>query len=142
MGKSAKGCEIQESGTVVNLVTSMAIPNEKTFTSVQVISSLTFDIFITTILITSFFIKSQRVMRLRHNVVCSFNIRYQQVSVLHVNTELPLQSLVYVYTCLNINIPSFVSPVSIEGYGHSLALLSFLHSNAMDLSRSTSYGQP
>ncbi len=51
----------------------------------------------------------------------SFNVRNEDVSVSDIDSELMLQSLMHMNAGRNIEVTSFVSPVSIERNRHSLS---------------------
>ena len=80
--------------------------------------------------------QSERVVALSNNVVSCLNIGHQNMSVFNINSEFSLQSFIDMHTGFNIDVTSFVSPVSIEGDGYSLNQLwgTFQRSGSISLS--------
>lgn len=67
-------------------------------------------------------------MMLRNNIVCSFNISNKYISIFNLNTKFPLYSFMHLYSSININISSLISPMSIKRYGNTLHyILSTFH---------------
>ena len=60
-------------------------------------------------------------MVLSDDVVGHFDVCNEDVLVFDIDAELFLQSFMDMDASLNINESSFISPVSFEGNGHSLA---------------------
>jgi hypothetical protein len=53
-------------------------------------------------------------------IVGRLDISYQNVPVLHVNTELLLQSLMHLDRCFNVGVSSLIAPVGVERNRNSL----------------------
>lgn len=75
---------------------------------------------------------------LGNDIVGSFNVANQHVTISDINTELVLQSFVDMNTGFDVEVTSFVAPVSIEGERNSLSYetATFQRSGSTLLSRS------
>ena len=60
-------------------------------------------------------------MALANNVVGSLDIGNQHVSVLDIDPEFSLQGFVDMHAGFDVDVATFVSPVRVEGNGHSLS---------------------
>lgn len=59
-------------------------------------------------------------MVLGHDIEGCLNIGDKHMSVFDIDPEFSLQGLVDVHAGLDVDVPSFISPVGVERHGHSL----------------------
>lgn len=68
----------------------------------------------------SLYFGSKRVVALIHYMECCLDVRNKDAAVTNLNPKLLLDGLMHVNAGLNVDHPTLIAPVGIEGDGHTL----------------------